>query len=70
MDQAELKISSATLAAALDDEATAALPDGPLKKFLLLLASSTPGPSGYGPAELILRWPPAEQKFDPRPRLA
>jgi hypothetical protein len=70
MDQAELKIASGTLRAALDDEAAAALPDGPLKELLLLLSASTPGPSGYGPAELYLRWPATEQKFDPRPRQA
>lgn len=69
-DQAEMKISSTMLQAALADEARAALPDGPLKKLLLMLASSTPAPSGYGPPELFMRWPNTDESFDPRPRLA
>jgi len=54
--QPEVRLSGALVAAALADEATAALPDGGLKAFLRMLQAAT-GAYASNPPEFVVRYP-------------
>ena len=56
-DQAEVKISGAMVRAALADEATTALPEGPLKVLVQTLAAGFAKHTTSAVAELVLRYP-------------
>ena len=53
-EHAEVRINGVAVRVALADEATAALPEGPLKELVLMLAAAF---DKYGHAEVVVRYP-------------